>query len=668
MSHGRRPPRRAGVPAVLVWLVCVMSGLGSGCGGDESGVSIALDVTLTSLGPSALVPGSVVVLRGSSFVPEFAGPTSLRLSGSLGGAEVDVSIGVRFVDYDRAEVDWPGALAAGLPAADGTFLGEAWVESPSGLDGLLHASAHLPVALDVHDLLAPRLDQLANDALFVNDPLLAIGDGFLLGGPEGQTVAIVTGCFTEAGSATCLPVGPTEVPATPLEPLDRHRVLFPFSPYIAGIQPGSFNGTVLLVNRHGPLAGSAELESASLPTANDLVEPTLFSFSPAQASLGQYVDIAGGGFVGVPTGGATGSKLELTTIELSGSFTPSGGSPASANLSIVPEFVSGQLVRYVLAEEDALGQAVDLRHTTGTFTGTARPVVDFGSDTVLGSATPVTLGVAAVKQIVWLRFLPSYVESLRHFGLRAADARVRERVLAVADRDYAGVNLELRSERPDDFALYTEVEIGGPDPNGVGLLGYDNTPGKDNGNVRLYDKIGGLNALTQLDGYPGYGGVFVESLFGFSQHPGPLAVQIDGADPAFDALFDPFRKDLQAAPATAEELGAAPVLASGEGCPAGDRAMQVACAVFALGSLVGTTVSHEVAHSLGLSDPGGPQFHTSGDFPASLMDAGYARPFLERAEIGGADSGRFCQNEFDYLREILPANGPDPIAGRPICQ
>jgi hypothetical protein len=34
-----------------------------------------------------------------------------------------------------------------------------------------------------------------------------------------------------------------------------------------------------------------------------------------------------------------------------------------------------------------------------------------------------------VKQVIYLRFLPSYVESLRHFGLRALDARIRARVL-----------------------------------------------------------------------------------------------------------------------------------------------------------------------------------------------------------------------------------------------
>ena len=49
-----------------------------------------------------------------------------------------------------------------------------------------------------------------------------------------------------------------------------------------------------------------------------------------------------------------------------------------------------------------------------------------------------------------------------------------QRAIDVVRRDYAGINLEIRTERPDDFILYSEVEIGGADPNGLGLLGYDN--------------------------------------------------------------------------------------------------------------------------------------------------------------------------------------------------
>jgi hypothetical protein len=210
------------------------------------------------------------------------------------------------------------------------------------------------------------------------------------------------------------------------------------------------------------------------------------------------------------------------------------------------------------------------------------------------------------------------------------------------------------------------VEIGGPDPNGIGLLGYDNTPGKDDGNQRLHDKIGGVNALTQLDGYPGFGGVFVESLFSFSQHPNGLAPEIDAGHPSFDALFDPFRPDVQGKPVAVDEIGSLPAIGSGDVCPASDRPTRIACAIRALGSLIGTTVSHEVAHSLGLADPGGEAFHNSGDWPDAIMDAGGDRSFLERAEIGQGP-GTFCQRNYDYLRQILPTALPDPLPARVEC-
>jgi hypothetical protein len=268
--------------------------------------------------------------------------------------------------------------------------------------------------------------------------------------------------------------------------------------------------------------------------------------------------------------------------------------------------------------------------------------------------------------VVWLRFLPQYVESLRHFGVRALEDRIRARVLDVVARDYIGVNIVFVDERPQDFALYAEVEIGGPDPNGIGLLGYDNTPGKDDGNLRLHDKIGGVNALTQLDGYPGYGGIFVESLFSFSQHPGALAQDIGAAHPLFDQLFDAFRPDVQGTPVSAGELAGVPELSDGSACPSGDRATSIACAVWAIGALVGTTVSHEVAHSLGLADPGGEAFHNTGDWPNEIMDAGGARSLPERAEIGDGP-GIFCRRNYDYLRQILPSSDPDPIPSRLDC-
>jgi hypothetical protein len=440
---------------------------------------------------------------------------------------------------------------------------------------------------------------------------------------------------------------------------DREYGDFAFDPEIAGIFPGAFTGTVRLRSRH---AGGGSADSGTATVAYDLIEPAIFSVSPTSVSLGQYVDIAGGGFVG-------GSDNASTLLSLQGTYTPTAAPSGTAvDLILVPEFVAGRQVRYVLNEDDSLGQAVDLRSSTGSFAGGMTPLISYASDDVTGSSTTMELSIAPVRQVVYLDFKPSFVESLRHFGLRAVDVLIRERVQAAVRRDYVTINLVIRDSPPTDFAHYSHVDISGPDPNGLGLFGYDNSPGKDSGNLRLYDRIGGVNATTQDDGYPGYGGIFIESLFGFSEHPGGYANQLSGADPAFDEVFDPFRPDRGGDYITAEDLsGEIPVLSNGDICPANERSEQIACAIFVLGSLVGTTVSHEIGHSLGLANPYGDGFHNMGDAPKRLMDGGADRPFLERAQLFGEGPASFCREEYDYLRQILPTDDPLDPTPRASC-
>src|SRR6185369_14510775 len=175
------------------------------------------------------------------------------------------------------------------------------------------------------------------------------------------------------------------------------------------------------------------------------------------------------------------------------------------------------------------------------------------------------------------------------------------------------------------------------------LLGYDNTPGKDVGNQRLFDRIGGVNATTQSDGYPGYGGIFVENFLGFSAHPASRVAKLEVDPTHFDAIFDPLRPDT-GNPASAAEVraGIAALDDTSRCLGARDRATRIGCAVFVLGNLVGTTLTHEAGHSLGLADPTGEEFHDLGDGINRLMDAGGDRPFEERAELLGQGPAVFC--------------------------
>jgi len=644
--------------------------LAAGCGPSEVTGSrdTGLDgLELLRVDPGSVVPGTKIVASGRSFVDSTLGQTRLRLAGDLGGRAVDVALPASYLSSARLELMADSSFAdalgeGGFPS--GHFTGTASVEVRSEVDGKLYATVPMALEMDFAPMLTPRLDAVGDGVSFVNQPTEVNGAGYLLGGEEGSTVAVLTGCFTPMTATSCGPQVTAEIPTAPLanSTYDRTRAQFPYTTAVSGIQPGRFTGTLVLKNLH---KGGATTMSAAKTVRFDIQRPMISSASPTRASLGQYVIIRGGGFVG-------GTADDVTLIGLRGMFMPDGGGAARAlDLELVVEWRSGPEVRYVLDERDPLGRVVDMRKESGMIRGTARPIIEKGRERIEGVEIPVALGVDRLKQVVFINFLPSYVSSLRKFGLRAADALVRQRVLAVARRDYAGVNVEFRDSLPDDFALYAQVDIAGPDPNGLGLFGYDNSPGKDTDNLRLYDRIGGVNATTQQDGFPGFGGVFTESMFGFSAHPLTGKAKPEQVNANFDKLFDPFRPDRGGLDLTAADLAATPpaMRTSGTGCPASasDRGEQTSCAVFVLGSMIGTTMTHEIGHSLGLANPYGDGFHDPGDQPNRLMDSGGARTFEERAELAGEGPSVFCDAEFDYLRMILPSTQAPPQVTRPPC-
>ena len=594
----------------------------------------------------------------------------MHLVGSFlpaGGAAqpIDLALPAAFVDAQHLTAVADDGFFAALGAPVGHLVVTVTVLFDSPIDRATHASSSVDLAVDVADTLAPHLTRAASGTLHVNDALVLDGDGFLLATSEGATHALVSGCFlpaTAAAGTACTKIDNVDLPARPSKSWDRTQLEFPFAPAIAGIQPGAFTGTVRVENR---LASGQVMAAGPQALTVTLRKPEVLSISPTQASLGQFVDVQGGGFVGD-------AADEVTLLHLTGTFQAVGGSAGAAvDLELVPHFVSGPMVRYVLDETDALGKILDLRRVSGTFTGQIAPIVRKGTDEVVGDATSVTLAIAPLKQVVYVRFLASYVDSLRLYGSSAVDADVRTRVMAVAARDYAGVNVEFRVEEPTDFALYSQVDVAGPDPNNLGLLGYDNTPGKDVGNQRLFDRLGGVNAATQSDGSPGYGGVFTEQFLGFSAHPAPSVARLPVDTNLFDSVFDPLRPET-GAPITSAEASQGPyALSDGTICPADprDRPTVIACGVFVLGNLIGSTLTHEVGHSLGLADPTGDLFHDPGDAPNRLMDAGDGRPFEERAELVGQGPAVFCDDEFVYLRSILAGAGaPPPAIARPSCQ
>ncbi|MEO6605148.1 MAG: hypothetical protein ABIN55_06005, partial [Aeromicrobium sp.] len=433
--------------AALLLAVGVAGGCGTALGPDPGLEGLAV----TKVAPETVIPGTKLVIKGTSFVDKQWGAAVLRLKGQANGASVDVKWPATFVDFSTMNVAIDGGKLDEL-GGDVDFSGSATIEVVATSDDNTYASEPLTASLVFRNKLDPKPTSLdGTGVIFVNDQMEVQGDGFLLGGDEGQTVAKLTGCFKLNGTGACTNVSGIEVPMLPVDPLSRAKSTFAFSPKIAGIKPGSFTGKVTVINKQSSQAPSM---ATALDVDYDLVTAQIFMVDPPAASLGQYVFVHGGGFVG-------GEPGALTELELTGTFNKTGMNPAPVSMTLIPEFVEGRLVRYVVDTQDELGQSLDLRQDTGQFTGTITPIITYGSDRVSGVAKSASFAIAPVKQVVYLDFLPGYIETLRDFGLRAVDKKVRERILEVCKRSYRGINIEFRDTAPTDYALFENVELVG---------------------------------------------------------------------------------------------------------------------------------------------------------------------------------------------------------------
>jgi hypothetical protein len=362
-------------------------------------------------------------------------------------------------------------------------------------------------------------------------------------------------------------------------------------------------------------------------------ETAFFGFEHDTFSLGQIVEIRGRGFVG-----RTATNEGTTTIRLEGAFTPYLGElEYGHSFDLVGRWYSGNTIEYevTVTSDGRYLRSVDFGVHRGLFQGTATPILDTGSDHYEGEGVDLTLRLGPVRQIVWVRFLPGFSESLELFGLGAVEDVVKDRIVGRIQEFYhqpgardQWVNVEFRTEQPEDFYAG----------------GYAILAGKDVGNLRLHDHVGGENALGALDGY-GYGGVFIESMLYFSEHPpsGNRPPAAPPAEPRFDDVFDPIRDEEVVAgeyPAGASQV----------------RVAQIELAISVLASMIGDTAAHEFGHSLGLAQPyGGPEeFHNLIARDGCLMDSGRDRPFEERTRLDGNEGAAFCGENLFYLQDLLP--------------
>lgn len=466
--------------------------------------------------------------------------------------------------------------------------------------------------------------------------LVVSGAGFAFAS-EGTCRLAVEGQF-ETDDGDVIPVV-TSYDISPVERSNRRRASFVFDPNFGTLASGQL---IASATARTTLNNGQVFESEAVPFALDIRPAAVLDMTPNEFSVGQIVDIVGTGFVSPERG--------TNLVNFQGTFTGDQGR-TEIDVDLVPTWINEGLLRLTVEPivDETNGRLLDswFLREWGTFSGELTVTITTSGTDNSTVPLPLNIKLEPQRQLVLLDYLTGFTSSLDRYGLGSASAEVQDQIVARLRSIYDGYRVEFVLEAPRDISpsVLSVVEVGGPDPNGLGLLGYDSSPGKDVGNLRLGDTIGGASAETQSDGAAGYGGVFIESYLWWSTHPDLSESRPEGA-PVEDPLFDPIFDTVRAFPASLSE-------AQGTGDP--DRVAIVAEAIRVLGNIIGETIAHEVGHSLGLADPLGPatSFHNPFDDEGCLMDGGVDRPLGERAELSGFTLTRFCPESASYLQSIL---------------
>jgi hypothetical protein len=597
---------------------------------------------LLALSPEVVVPGTRLVVEGAGFRSE---AVELSLRGDIARPgerprRLDAELPVEVDSSTRLYAQVTDALfdAAG---GGGDFTGVLWLRVTR--DGRTWR-ASLPVSLTLERGLTPRLEVATPLVVYFGDRVRLTGSGFLLGGAEGRLEIEVTGTFTpDRGAAVPITRFPLRV-----EVSSRSEGAYLHGLELFGLRTGEFTGT--LTPRNLP-PGQPELAGAPLAVEMLVLASSLASVQPAAASRGQRVALAGSGFYDSRAEGVG------TALRLEGQFVRPGGGREAVDAELPVRVEGPSAATWVLDPQLVDGALAGFGGEPGVFTGTLTPVLFHEHDELAGVPWRGTFEVLPTRQVVQLKFLPGFTEALRLFGLRNVERRVKDRILEVVRRDYAGLRLEFREDPPTDFEHWTTVELTGEDPNEVDLFGLDNTDGKDLGNLRLNDYVGGTNAAQGAIGAFAFGGVFISSFLRFSPNV-CRAAREDGTtyfrgcngastfglrSARFDDALGPFAPLLGGTEARVDEWSA------------GGRAEQVREAVRVIGNLAGNTLTHELGHSLGLAVENGvgDEFHNAGDLPGLIMNPGGARAFEERAELDGVGPAVWADGDRAYLLEIL---------------
>jgi hypothetical protein len=644
--EARRAARAPSAKGQLhVWMgLLVIVALLTACTVQQGDSGVLLDeISIQSLGPTPVLPGTRLIIEGAGFVPNEVAQMTVTFTGSVEGREVSFSVYPDWQSSTIISMVISGAIQDALMGANpqmltasAAFEGTLTVRrAPTGSEPerVVRASdVRIPLAA----VLGPTLDAVTPLVVRVGDTIVIEGSGFLHPS-EGVSLVTFEGEFEAQAPPATLSISGLVIPAESPEAMRRSRLELPLTPDLFGVRSGTFRGTVRVRNElfSGLVATSSALEL----TALTVEVPEITSVTPLAASRGQRVDVHGLGLL--PTDGF----LEAGSLfVLEGVFTPGRGPVESwigDNVrALFPDFHEGNTLAGVVlrATKEQDGSLGGFGFIPGRFEGVMTPIVFFGKESIVGQGRSLVFDVLPPRQMIFLKFLPAFEDALVSFGLSVERRAIEERIIEVLERDYEGINVGFGNTPPVGYVEFGIVEIGGADPNGSGLFGLDNTAGKDVGNERFDDVIGGFNADTRAQGYAAYGGIFASELLNLS----PTLSDSPLSSSRFDDIFADFVPQLGGTEAQAGEMATE-----------GGRSTQLKAATKTLGNLVGNTVAHEIGHSLGLSAEAG-EFHNLGDSGPYLMDAGVYRPFEERAEIDGYSPATFSPTNLEYLESILP--------------
>ena len=620
---------------LLLAAVFLLNGTLSSCGDDVESAAILPQLTVLEVGPRPLLPGTNVVIKGTGFVPPEVAVINAYVDGQISGTPVSFFVQPERIDDQTMMFTIDLTLTSILIRANGLLLGNLIVERIPLAGGGADV-AIFPLSIETETQIFPTLQLVQPTILYPGEEMQVQGNGFLHPS-EGLTLVKFEGEFETSFPVETRSIDGLTIPAAGVNPMMRNALSFELTPDVFGIRPGSFVGSIRVVNqpKNGTLMESAPLSVGPLP----LKAPYVNTVSPLEASRGQRIAFDGRGFLR-----SDGIFQSASLVLLEGTFQPNRG-PAedwlgSDAVALLPDALEGNTrFEHVLRlRQDVDGEILGFGTVPGVFSGKATPVVLAGQDTVSGEGLPVQLRIRPPTQMVYVKFLPSFDEALDAFGLVVEREAVQSRIMEVLRRDYEGINIDFSFEWPENFEEFTIVEIGAYDPNGSNLFGLDNTAGKDVGNLRFDDVVGGFNADTRAANSAAYGGVFPAEFLNMS----PTLSNSPMTSPRFDEIFAPIIPLLGGTPAT-----------PGESQTGTWRGETIAECIRVYGNLIGNTVTHEIAHALGLTAIDG-HFHNVGDNPGWIMDSGGFRPFAERAEIDGTSPAKFSPFNREYLELILP--------------